>query len=477
MYLALLRVLNVTFLLRIGIVSAIPDLSSKINVADFPSHSIIRRDVAIIGGGSTGTYSAIGLRDLGKSVVVVETQGRLGGHTETYTDPATNFTVDIGVIVFHDLDIVKDCFARFNVPLVKLGGASSSTATEYVDFRTGKIASGYSAPNFSDALATYITQIAKYPDLENGFYLSDPVPTDLLLSFGKFAKKYAIEPALDFLFDFAQGLGDLLHQPTLYVFKNLGIGVMQDSVTGFLTTARHDNSELYEKATTELGADALLNSTVVAMDRGSKNNVKILVSTPSGFKLILSQKVIMTIPPKLNNLAGWDLSAQEITLFSQFTNSGYYTCLLRNTGIPDNVSFVNVGTNTPYNIPILPGIYKIQPTGIPGLTTIKYGSATTLPNDQVKADLLATIQRMHTAGTITAPATTPEFAIFSGHTPFELAVSADAIQNGFYTKLYGLQGMRNTFYTGAAFHTHDSSLLWQFTQALLPRVVGNLTAS
>ena len=37
-------------------------------------------------------------------------------------------------------------------------------------------------------------------------------------------------------------------------------------------------------------------------------------------------------------------------------------------------------------------------------------------------------------------------------------------------KLNALQGRNRTFYTGAAFHTHDSSLLWQFTEALLPRI-------
>ena len=186
----------------------------------------------------------------------------------------------------------------------------------------------------------------------------------------------------------------------------------------------------------------------------------------------------MTIPPKLSNLIGWDLSLQEIALFSQFKNSAYYTCLLRNTGIPDNTSFVNIGANTSYNVPVLPSIYKISPAnGIPGLQSIKYGSATALSTDQVKSEILATIERMREAGTITGPATTPEFAIFSSHTPFELTVSPDAIQKGFCTQLYGLQGVRNTFYTGAAFHRHDSSLLWQFTKALLPSVVGNLTAS
>lgn len=42
----------------------------------YRSKDIISRDVAILGGGSTGTYSAVRLsQDFGKSVVVVEKNG------------------------------------------------------------------------------------------------------------------------------------------------------------------------------------------------------------------------------------------------------------------------------------------------------------------------------------------------------------------------------------------------------------------
>lgn len=50
---------------------------------EYNPKDIITRDVCIIGGGSTGTYSAIRLRDMGKSVVVVEKKDVLGGHTSS----------------------------------------------------------------------------------------------------------------------------------------------------------------------------------------------------------------------------------------------------------------------------------------------------------------------------------------------------------------------------------------------------------
>ena len=455
--------------------------SATLNSADFPPEDVIYRDVCIVGGGSTGTYSAVQLTDMGKSVVIVEAENRLGGHTQTYTDPTTNGTIDYGVMVWHQLDIVKKYFARFNVPLSIADTSQPGVMTEYVDFSTGKIVQGFTPPNFTGALAAYRVQAAKYPDLERGFYLPDPVPEDLLLPYGEFVKKYSLESLAYFHFHFAQGLGNLFNHLTLYVFKNFGLDLLRDLLQiGFVVTTHRDNSALYEAAQAELGGKnaLLLSSRVMSMDRSTPHQAKVLVQNPSGLKLIIAQKIIFTIPPKLNNLGGWDLSNQEIELFRQFNNSGYWTGILHNTGIPDNVSLYNTGTNTLYHIQDLPGTYDFSPAGVPGLHTVLYGSDTTLSDIQVQANILAEIERLHTAGTIPRPAgaaTVPEFAVFASHTPYELTVSADAIRAGFYTKLYALQGQRNTFYTGAAFHTHDSSLLWQFTEALLPQVVGNLT--
>jgi hypothetical protein len=231
------------------------------------------------------------------------------------------------------------------------------------------------------------------------------------------------------------------------VFKLFGSDVIRDLQIGFLTTARHDNSELYEKATAELGQDVLLKSYIVAMDRDAAGAyAKVVVKTPDGLKLIQARKIILTIPPKLHNLVGWDLSSNESSLFAQFRNGAYYTSLLRHTGIPDNITVVNVAADTPYNLPVLPGAYQISPTTVPGLYTVLFGSDHPLPDAQVQADIISTISRLGTA-----PAT--------------------AIKKGFYKELYGLQGQRRTYYTGAAFHTHDSSLLWQFTETLLPLVV------
>src|SRR3954470_18383617 len=91
---------------------------NQFDPACYAAANVITRDIAVIGGGATGTYAAIKLGDLGKSVVLVEKAGRLGGHTETYTDPATGTTVNYGVSAYFNNSIVTDFFARFNVPVV-----------------------------------------------------------------------------------------------------------------------------------------------------------------------------------------------------------------------------------------------------------------------------------------------------------------------------------------------------------------------
>lgn len=101
-------------------------------------------------------------------------------------------------------------------------GGEEGGETGYIDVEAGKI---LEKPELKDsnataqALLTYIEQLSSYPDLENGFWLPDPVPEDLLFSFTEYARKYGMERAVGPL---SIGMGDFWSLPVLYAVKHYG---------------------------------------------------------------------------------------------------------------------------------------------------------------------------------------------------------------------------------------------------------------
>ena len=64
----------------LSVAVALASASSPIDEGAFAPQDIITKDVAIIGGGASGTYAAVRLReDLNTTVVVIEEQNRLVG--------------------------------------------------------------------------------------------------------------------------------------------------------------------------------------------------------------------------------------------------------------------------------------------------------------------------------------------------------------------------------------------------------------
>jgi flavin-dependent amine oxidoreductase len=426
---------------------------------------VLRRDVCVIGGGAAGTYTAVRLRDLGRSVALVESKDRLGGHCETFHDPVTGGTTDIGVIVFHDLPLVREYFARFDVPLVTFGSLGADAS--YVDIRTGKVVAGYTPPEPA-ALPAYIELLQQFPYLKAGFDLPDPVPPTLLIPFGDLVEQAGLQSIVQLVFGVAQGLGDILRLPAIYVMKNFSLDVVTSILAGsFLSTARQNNSELYEKAAAFLGEDALLEARVTQVRR-SAGGVRVQVDTPRGGRIVHCDKLVVTAPPVPRTFTGFDLDHVERRVFARLRSGYAWTAVARLSGVPADVSVVNVGADTRYNLPPLPGITSVSPTGIPDLWHVKYTSSVAVPDRQVRRNIAADIERLATAGTL--PVTLDGLELFRSHVPYELTVGAADIASGFYRALNGLQGRNHTYYNGAAFHTHDSALLWQHTEALLPRI-------
>ncbi|KAF2733973.1 amine oxidase, flavin-containing superfamily [Polyplosphaeria fusca] len=448
---------------------------------------VITRDVAIVGGGSSGTYSALSLKDKGKSIIVIEKKARMGGHTETYIDPATDKPLDMGVIIFHNITVVRNYFKRMGVEIIAFGSdadpnAPAEKAANY-DATTGKEVNVkiFSEDEVSAAFKKYAEILDKYPKLDDGMFLPDPVPEDLVMPFGEFVKKHDIEAVLDTMFNYNPGLGDILTGPTVEQMRVFGKTLVNSLSTGFLTTKHHNNSEVYTKATSELlSTNSLLLSSEVVHTSRTDNEVKLLVRTPTGPKLILSKKLLISIPPKPPNLHPFSLLPTETRIFSTLLNAGYYTSILSHTGIPDTTRIINYSPSTPHNFPVLPAIYSVSPTGAPGLHFAYYGSLLgnetyPLEDEFVKSEIIKAVKTMQAAHPDMFNASEPEFVEYSSHAPFYAQFGAEDTRRGMYGELYGLQGLRSTFWTGAAFRAQDSSLCWRFSEeVVLPMLLEGL---
>jgi hypothetical protein len=432
---------------------------------------VVRRDVCILGGGAAGTYAALRLRDLGKSVVVLERTARLGGHAETFHDPATGAPIDIGVIIFPDTPLVRAYFARFNVPLVTAGfqGASST----FVDFRTGLPVAAFnpSPAEVGAALFAYL-QLVTGPFAflsQNGYQLpsSGPLLDQLLLPFGPFVVQNGLTALLPTFFLFEQGFGALVDStPALYVLKNMSPEVVGGVIGGSLLAVPTGVGALYDAATVALEGDVLFGTELLRVIRPPRGPNLVLARTAAGLRLIECDKLLVTAPPLVGNLRGFDLDHHEASLFGRFRPNLYATGVVRIDGLPPGVSLVNAAPETFENIAPLPGIYSLSPSPAPGLTNVKYGATELLPEDQIRAAIQADIERVQVPGI--GPLQFEGFAVFKNHAPFALMVSPDDIRGGFYAALQALQGRRRTFYASATFQTHSSAAIWAFVEGLLP---------
>ncbi|CAF9927384.1 MAG: hypothetical protein HETSPECPRED_006572 [Heterodermia speciosa] len=435
------------------------------------TQNVLDVDVCVIGGGAAGTYAAIKLRDMNKSVVLVEKEDRLGGHTKTYIDPASKQPIELGVAEYDNTSLVRNWFNRLQVPLYSFNFTIAGVTSNFVDFQTGKRAN-HTPTVAPEALERYVNQLANYPSpnysLDNG---SSPVPADLLLPFGEFISKYGYEGAMPYFGLYGQGWGNFVTLPTLYAIKYFTAEALEAQTRGAL--AAKANSKLYENAEIELGGDVLLSSTVLRMNRSAHDHADVTVQTPFGPTLIRAKKILSTIPPVLENLNGFDLNRTELSIFDKFRYHTWYVGLLNNSGIPDNLTLFNYGLSneTQYNLAALPAAYDFYATRVPGLHYFTFGLddyESYFEESEIRTNIEFSLARLKARNILpSGPARELNILNLTAHTPYEVYVSSAEIGNGFYSKLFDLQGRRNTYWSGAAFVTHNSAAIWNYTDSLV----------
>ncbi|KJK75329.1 hypothetical protein H634G_09347 [Metarhizium anisopliae BRIP 53293] len=449
--------------------------------------NVVDVDVAIVGGGAGGIHAAIHLKDAGVSVVVIEKKDQIGGHAETYINPDTGVTRNVGVVLFKKTELVKRYFARLGVPTMTsslaAGFASKPLSVELYDFALG---TRIPPTDTADAIAQQQT----------GFFVPDPVPEELYLPFSQLADKYGFSALLPIVAQLNWYTGNLTTIPALYGLKSLGPGFLSSVLEGeYIFSGTGDTRSLYDKALEELGSSVLLSTTILSVDRHSNSTgVILLVAEPDKAPtMIRARKLLIAIPPTLKNMCAFDLDEQERAIFSKFFSLGIFAGVARVPGF--NGSLINFGAQTPFHQllhgchvamkaraplshqPIIPGNSVFVNAGSPEEVLIGGGFDSGDVTDEQGKDLVRkNLATLAAAGAVPEDAAeTVTFPYTSNHTPYNVRVTAEDIRAGFYTKLLALQGSGNTYWTGAAFAGHNSALVWTWNEGtIVPRLKGEL---
>ncbi|EGU82531.1 hypothetical protein FOPG_12858 [Fusarium oxysporum f. sp. conglutinans race 2 54008] len=419
-------------------------------------------DVAIIGGGSSGIHAAVNLKDDGLKVAVIEKDKQIGGHAQTYINPVTKRPTNIGVTLFENTKTVQKYIGRLGVALAKNNPFSATTSTnKQYDFTLGI---PIPAQSQAQAAATKEAQAAamqayaqnvlpKYPWIDQGYLIPNPVPQELLLPFGEFAAKNNFSAILPIISQLNWYPGNITAIPAIYGIKKFGPGLLQ-------TAAK------------VLGDSIYLNSEVVSVRRNAAGKGVVVVFKRNGKTITLrARKLVVAIPQTRANTKMFDLCEKERKLITKFSAFGYVAGVAHIPGLENGLQ--NVGALTPANIPLVPGNNGYFQTGSPDDFLIGTAFDNT---DYTLEDAKALVRKELTtlARVGGAPADAAEkctFPMLEDHAPYYLHVTGHDIAQGFYRDLIALEGYRNTYWTGAVFAGHNSGLIWNWNDGtVLPAI-------
>ncbi|KAK7946391.1 uncharacterized protein PG986_010712 [Apiospora aurea] len=489
-----------SWLIFLGIVAVIPTSIAAAS-AETSSSKTIKTDVVIVGGGAGGAHAALRLKDMGKSVVLIEQDSTLGGNVDSYTPPGTDKSMDFGVFSFIDYAGATALFDRLNISTAP--PARVRAPTKYADFTTGALIPDYAAPASAAARAAmekYLSICEEYEDMIIPGYWNFPtggaIPEDLLMRFGDFVKKHGIADAVPQIYAATGfGIGRQADELTLTVMQTFGAQMARSMLgrQGGFITASHRNQDVYDAMAREIGEQAILYETkVMRSTRAAGFGVVLTTENQRTGEetTIQATKLLMAIRPVGEEaMRPFSLDARETSLFSKFDYHRVWATLVRHPSLTaGNTSVDNfpaaVAPSNYLETPQVPFLdkFELQDNTAGGLESRVFRSLVIGTKDFEYADakelLQSSLDRLIEQGIL--PRTSAgkeaeqiEVVALSDHGPMHVRVSADELRDGFFQKLYALQGHRSTWWTGAAFASHFQTIIWELNEVLVPQMLGD----
>ncbi|KAJ6436977.1 restless-like transposase [Purpureocillium lavendulum] len=477
------------------------------------AHELLERDVVIVGGGASGSYAAVRLReDYGKRVALIEreeilvravltwcvrkgtklrrlTRDTKGGHVDSFVDSKTGIPYNYGVRSFIDAGNATGFFDRLSIKRGR--GTNSAVNTTYIDFKTGNVIA-YTPPTFPaqlDVLRKFLSIVEPWEQLIQPGYFDFPeprdIPTDLLIPFGQFIAKHSLEGAMPFIYQTTGlGLGNITNAITLFALQAFGPSMARSTLglQGSFVPASGRNQDLYDAIGQLLGSDVLYSCTVVNATRNDHGvNITTRNSKSGLHTTIQAKRLLVAIEPTETNTAPFHLDEQEREMLSKFTYTQEYTGIIDNEILVANTSYFNLPPNAaPQNYlsyPEAPFTARIDYMGSGHYFRVTIIGDSKLDAQGARDLVQRDFKNLQRAGILGSQYPTNErvhWVAFSAHGPMHARVSVADIQGGFFQKLYQLQGRRSTWWTGGAWSVNFQTALWQYDDILIPKILDGL---
>ncbi|KAJ5653050.1 hypothetical protein N7490_000053, partial [Penicillium lividum] len=434
---------------------------------------VIQRDVVVIGGGASGAYAAVRLRDdFNKSIALIEKQATLGGMVNTYIDDKTSAIYDYGVNSFLNTSKSMVFFARFNIP-VTTNSTTSTATTQYFDFNNGKKV-GFNAPSVATQIATiakFLKVIEPWESMLRPGYWNFPkpknIPADFLIPFGEFLTKHGVEKAA----------------PLMYSSTGLGVGNMSEATTMFALQAfvSGGNQALYNAIEKDLGNDVFYSSTIFENSRANSGVLLTVRNHETGeITRIAARRLLIAIEPSESNMKPLDLSPSEWNTLSKFDFSNEFCGLVDNDAFNTSYLYSNLPSDAAPNHYLVfqdePVVQSFEYSGLEHLfRVIIIGNKTTTAAD-AKSLAQDSFNTLLKSGCLSSSTESQDlsWAALSTHGPMHARVPVEDVKAGFYQDLYKLQGARSTWWTGGAFSVNFQTTLWEFDEGLFPKILEGL---